>query len=127
MLVKLTMKNFRCFIEKTTIDFLKPVIACYIKEKKEIIVNTDAFIKTLLHTNDYDPFNLDPKIVYEINKVMISTLYHELTHVYQMKQFSEGDNKLLIDMYNDSYKLIRHNNPLYKKIKLVKKQVNFTV
>ena len=70
----------------------------------------------MLHTNDYDPFNLDPKIVYEINKVMISTLYHELTHVYQMKQFSEGDNKLLIDMYNDSYKLIRHNNPLYKKI-----------
>lgn len=108
--------NLGNYYEKTTIDFLKPVIACYIKEKKEIIVNTDAFIKTLLHTNDYDPFNLNPKIVYEINKVMISTLYHELTHVYQMKQFSEGDNKLLIDMYNDSYKLIRHNNPLYKKI-----------
>jgi hypothetical protein len=108
--------NLGNYYEKTTIDFLKPVIACYIKEKKEIIINTDKFIKTLLHTNDYDPFNLNPKITYEINKIMISTLYHELTHVYQIKEFSEGNNKLLIDIYNDSYNLIRNNNNLYKKI-----------
>ena len=94
--------NLGNYCDETIIDFLYPDMASYLKDQKKIIINTDLFIKKALNCINYDPFDLHPSIVSQLNMLMISTLYHELYHVVQIKELNEGENKVIKALIEDS-------------------------
>jgi hypothetical protein len=108
--------NLGNYYDETIIDFLYPDMASYLKDQKKIIINTDLFIKKALNCINYDPFNLHPSIVSQLNMLMISTLYHELYHVVQIKELNEGENKVIRALIEDSLETVKNNPTLYKRV-----------
>ena len=108
--------NLGNYYNETIIDFLYPDMACYLKDQKKIIINTDLFIKKALNCINYDPFDLPPSIVNRLNMLMISTLYHELFHVMQIKELNEGENKVIKALIEESLETVKNSPNLYKRV-----------
>lgn len=108
----ITLNKLENFYEKTTIDFHSPYMAAYLKDKKEIIINTDAFVKKALNIKgDYNIFEMNPKTIYQLNLLFLSTIYHELNHVSQMNE----KNDLVRDIYDNCFYIMKKNiNSYYK-------------